>query len=70
MYWRRRHDPPLQAIEVASLLGMSKSTYSLIEQGRLLPTRRVVDELTRILGVPVGALFVPQVLELVLEYGE
>ena len=69
-YWRRRHEPPMTAVEVADALGVSKSTFSLIEQGRLLPSRWMVDELTRILGVPPGALFVPEVLELALVYGE
>lgn len=66
-WWRAKHDPPLLATEVADLLGVSKSTYSLIEQGRLFPTADTVDELTRILGVPAGALFVPEVLELALQ---
>lgn len=69
-YWRMRHDPPMTAVEVATALGVSKSTYSLIEQGRLLPSRWMVDELTRILGVPPGAMFVPEILELALVYGE
>lgn len=67
-YWRRRHEPPMTAVEVAAALGVSKSTFSLIEQGRLMPSRWMVDELTRILGVPPGALFVPEVLELSLIY--
>jgi len=69
-YWRRRHEPPLSATEVALMLNTSKSTYTLIEQGRLLPSRWTVEELTRILGVPPGALFVPEVLELALVYGD
>lgn len=50
------------------MLGISKSTMSLIEQGRLLPSSWVVDELVRILGVPPGALFTPEVLALVVQY--
>lgn len=49
------------------MLGISKSTMSLIEQGRLLPSTWVVDELVRILGVPPGALFTPEVLTLVVQ---
>lgn len=66
-YWRQRHDPPLDAVEVAQALNISKSTYSLIEQGRLLPNAWVIDELVRILGVPPGALFIPEVLTLVVQ---
>lgn len=69
-YWRRLHDPPYSAVEVAEMLGLAKSTYALIEQGRLLPSRATVSELVRILGVPPGALFVPEVLEAVIVYGE
>jgi transcriptional regulator with XRE-family HTH domain len=69
-YWRQRHDPPLSAVEVATMLNVSKSTFCLIEQGRLLPSPRMLEELVRVLGVPPGALFVPEVIELVLTYGE
>lgn len=68
-WWRQRHDPAYTQQDVADLLGLSKATYHLIENGRLLPTARTVDELCRILGVPAGALFVPEVLQLVLQYG-
>lgn len=68
-YWRRRHDPPLSAVEVSMALGLSKSTYALIEQGRMFPSLSTVDELTRILGVPPGALFTPEVLEAALTHG-
>lgn len=69
-YYRQVHDPAYSASEVAQMLGVSKSTYSLIEQGRLLPSREMVSELVRILGVPPGALFVPEVLQLAVVYGE
>lgn len=68
-WWRARHDPPYTQQDVADLLGLSKATYHLIEGGRLMPTASTVDELCRILGVPAGALFVPEVLTLVLQYG-
>lgn len=66
-WWRALHEPPLTQTEVAELLGLRKSTYCLIEQGRLLPTVATVNELCRILGVPAGALFVPEVLDLALQ---
>lgn len=68
-WFRQMHDPPYTQQDVADLLGLSKATYHLIENGRLLPTEKTVTELVRILGVPPGALFVPEVLALVIQYG-
>ena len=54
---KAREDNGLLAIDISSKLGISLSTYSVIEHGKIIPTPRIISEICAVLEIDKPKLF-------------